>query len=83
MFQIVGHSLGAGTAALLTYILREQPEFSSMTCVAFAPGSNWFFFQGISISPCRFLNLVNHVYDEHWRPFFSLPQEMLIFTLVY
>jgi acetyl esterase/lipase len=37
--QIVGHSLGGGTAALLTYILREQQGFSSATCVAFAPGS--------------------------------------------
>lgn len=36
--QIVGHSLGGGTAALLTYILREQKELSSSTCVAFAPG---------------------------------------------
>lgn len=37
-FQIVGHSLGGGTAALLTYILREQKELSSSTCVTFAPG---------------------------------------------
>ncbi|KAK7267629.1 hypothetical protein RIF29_20307 [Crotalaria pallida] len=29
--KIVGHSLGDGTAALLTYILREQKEFSSST----------------------------------------------------
>lgn len=39
--QIVGHSLGGGTAALLTYILREQKEFSSSTCVTFAPGMYW------------------------------------------
>lgn len=39
-FQVVGHSLGGGTAALLTYILREQKEFSSSTCVTFAPGMN-------------------------------------------
>lgn len=38
-FQIVGHSLGGGTAALLTYILREQKELSSSTCVTFAPGT--------------------------------------------
>ncbi|XP_078433233.1 uncharacterized protein LOC144704627 isoform X2 [Wolffia australiana] len=37
--KIIGHSLGAGTAALLTYILREQPEFSSITCVAFGPAA--------------------------------------------
>lgn len=30
--------MGGGTAALLTYILREHKEFSSTTCVAFAPG---------------------------------------------
>jgi hypothetical protein len=38
--KIVGHSLGGGTAALLTYILREQQGFSSATCVAFAPGDS-------------------------------------------
>ncbi|WVZ71407.1 hypothetical protein U9M48_019998 [Paspalum notatum var. saurae] len=37
--KIVGHSLGGGTAALLTYILREHKEFSSTICVAFAPAS--------------------------------------------
>ncbi|XP_051128055.1 uncharacterized protein LOC127249347 [Andrographis paniculata] len=37
--KIVGHSLGGGTAALLTYILREQKEFSSATCVTFAPAA--------------------------------------------
>lgn len=39
MFQIVGHSLGGGTASLLTYILREQKEFASATCFTFAPGT--------------------------------------------
>ncbi|XP_072959034.1 uncharacterized protein [Typha angustifolia] len=37
--KIVGHSLGGGTAALLTYILREHKELFSTTCVAFAPES--------------------------------------------
>ncbi|CAA0817536.1 Unknown protein [Striga hermonthica] len=37
--KIVGHSLGGGTAALLTYILREQKEFSAATCVTFAPAA--------------------------------------------
>lgn len=37
--QIIGHSLGGGTAALLTYILRERQELSTATCVAFASGS--------------------------------------------
>ncbi|TYJ47992.1 hypothetical protein E1A91_A01G030500v1 [Gossypium mustelinum] len=37
--KIVGHSLGGGTAALLTYILREHKEFAaSTTCFTFAPG---------------------------------------------
>lgn len=37
--KIVGHSLGGGTAALLTYVLREQQEFASTTCVSFAPAA--------------------------------------------
>ncbi|KAJ7955156.1 Lipase [Quillaja saponaria] len=37
--MIVGHSLGGGTAALLTYILREHKELSSSTCVTFAPAA--------------------------------------------
>ncbi|RDY04265.1 Sn1-specific diacylglycerol lipase alpha, partial [Mucuna pruriens] len=40
--KIVGHSLGGGTAALLTYKLREIAQFSSSTCVAFGPGINEF-----------------------------------------
>ncbi|RAL43844.1 hypothetical protein DM860_014345 [Cuscuta australis] len=37
--KIVGHSLGGGTAALLTYVLREQKELSRSTCVTFAPAA--------------------------------------------
>nr|DAD38156.1 TPA_asm: hypothetical protein HUJ06_008797 [Nelumbo nucifera] len=37
--KIVGHSLGGGTAALLTYILRERKEIFSGTCVTFAPAA--------------------------------------------
>ncbi|KAL1559177.1 hypothetical protein AAHA92_09548 [Salvia divinorum] len=37
--KIIGHSLGGGTAALLTYILRERQEISTATCVAFAPAA--------------------------------------------
>ncbi|KAK7264667.1 hypothetical protein RJT34_32277 [Clitoria ternatea] len=37
--KIVGHSLGGGTAALLTYILREQKDLSSSICVTFAPAA--------------------------------------------
>ncbi|KAF3456283.1 hypothetical protein FNV43_RR00933 [Rhamnella rubrinervis] len=37
--KVIGHSLGGGTAALLTYILREQKEFSSITCITFAPAA--------------------------------------------
>ncbi|KAL8118819.1 hypothetical protein AgCh_016350 [Apium graveolens] len=37
--DIVGHSLGGSTAALLTYVMREQKELSSASCVTFAPES--------------------------------------------
>ncbi|XVE65575.1 hypothetical protein DITRI_Ditri08aG0010800 [Diplodiscus trichospermus] len=37
--KIVGHSLGGGTAALLTYILREHKEFASSACFTFAPAA--------------------------------------------
>ncbi|XWS53570.1 hypothetical protein CRYUN_Cryun10bG0012700 [Craigia yunnanensis] len=37
--KIVGHSLGGGTAALLTYILWEKKEFASSTCFTFAPAA--------------------------------------------
>ncbi|KAI4325364.1 hypothetical protein MLD38_030770 [Melastoma candidum] len=34
--HIMGHSLGGGTAALVTFILREQKELSRATCYTFA-----------------------------------------------
>ncbi|XP_020686554.1 uncharacterized protein LOC110102527 isoform X2 [Dendrobium catenatum] len=37
--QIVGNSLGAGIAAILTYILHEHKDFASATCIAFAPAA--------------------------------------------
>ncbi|KAK1301892.1 hypothetical protein QJS10_CPB12g01804 [Acorus calamus] len=37
--KIIGHSLGGGTAALLTYVLREQKDFSATTSVTFAPAA--------------------------------------------
>ncbi|KAG6487659.1 uncharacterized protein LOC122009954 [Zingiber officinale] len=38
-FLIIGHSMGAAIAAILTYIFREHEEFSSTTCVAFGPAA--------------------------------------------
>jgi len=35
--KVIGHSMGAGIGAILTYILREHYEFSSCSCLAFAP----------------------------------------------
>jgi hypothetical protein len=35
--KVIGHSMGAGIGAILTYILHEHHEFSSCTCLAFAP----------------------------------------------
>ncbi|XP_029127775.1 uncharacterized protein LOC114916042 [Cajanus cajan] len=37
--KVVGHSLGGGTAALLTFMLREIKQFSSCTCVTFGPAA--------------------------------------------
>ncbi|URD90612.1 Lipase (class 3) [Musa troglodytarum] len=38
---IIGHSMGAAIAAILSYILREHEEFLSSTCVAFAACMTW------------------------------------------
>lgn len=58
-YQVIGHSLGGGTAALLTYILRERKEFSSSTCVTFAPGtsSEFLFVSGSSIPYHLFMEM--------------------------
>ncbi|KAL5205176.1 hypothetical protein ABZP36_033385 [Zizania latifolia] len=37
--KIVGHSMGAAIAAILTYILRENEKLSSSTCIAFGPAA--------------------------------------------
>ncbi|KQJ87433.2 sn1-specific diacylglycerol lipase alpha isoform X2 [Brachypodium distachyon] len=37
--KIIGHSMGAGIAALLTYILRENKKLSSSSCIAFGPAA--------------------------------------------
>ncbi|KAJ3669288.1 hypothetical protein LUZ60_011238 [Juncus effusus] len=37
--KIMGHSMGAGIAAILTQILREKKELSSCICLAFAPAA--------------------------------------------
>ncbi|XP_078149066.1 uncharacterized protein LOC144544424 isoform X2 [Carex rostrata] len=37
--KVMGHSMGAGIGAILTHILREREEFSSCTCLAFAPAA--------------------------------------------
>eukprot|EP00298_Acanthocystis_sp_HF-20_P009532 c18363_g1_i1.p1 GENE.c18363_g1_i1~~c18363_g1_i1.p1 ORF type:complete len:689 (+),score=239.01 c18363_g1_i1:1-2067(+) len=34
---ITGHSLGAGTATLLSFMLRTKPEYSHLQCVPFSP----------------------------------------------
>ncbi|CAM0877637.1 unnamed protein product [Alopecurus aequalis] len=39
--KVIGHSMGAGIGAILTYILREQYDFTSCTCLAFGPGMMW------------------------------------------
>ncbi|KAA6418802.1 MAG: lipase class 3 family [Trebouxia sp. A1-2] len=34
--KVIGHSLGGGTAAMLTMMMREWPEFADVTCLAIA-----------------------------------------------
>uniref|UniRef100_A0A0E0MHV4 Fungal lipase-type domain-containing protein n=1 Tax=Oryza punctata TaxID=4537 RepID=A0A0E0MHV4_ORYPU len=38
-FPIIGHSMGAGIAAILTYMLRENKKLSSSSCIAFGPAA--------------------------------------------
>ncbi|KAL6653641.1 hypothetical protein ACP70R_008565 [Stipagrostis hirtigluma subsp. patula] len=37
--KIIGHSMGAGIAAILTYMLRENKNLSSSSCIAFGPAA--------------------------------------------
>ncbi|CAD6255885.1 unnamed protein product [Miscanthus lutarioriparius] len=37
--KIIGHSMGAGIAAILTYMLREDNKLSSASCIAFGPAA--------------------------------------------
>ncbi|KAK3136739.1 hypothetical protein QOZ80_5BG0441700 [Eleusine coracana subsp. coracana] len=37
--KIIGHSMGAAIASILTYILRENEKLSSSTCLAFGPAA--------------------------------------------
>ncbi|KAK3120667.1 hypothetical protein QOZ80_9AG0691680 [Eleusine coracana subsp. coracana] len=37
--KIIGHSMGASIAAILTYMLRENEELSSASCIAFGPAA--------------------------------------------
>ncbi|OQU79289.1 hypothetical protein SORBI_3008G125200 [Sorghum bicolor] len=37
--KIIGHSMGAAIATILTYILRENEKLSSSTCIAFGPAA--------------------------------------------
>uniref|UniRef100_A0A0D9XUZ2 Fungal lipase-type domain-containing protein n=1 Tax=Leersia perrieri TaxID=77586 RepID=A0A0D9XUZ2_9ORYZ len=37
--KIIGHSMGAGIASLLTYMLRENKKLSSSSCIAFGPAA--------------------------------------------
>ncbi|KAL5672406.1 hypothetical protein ACJX0J_016712, partial [Zea mays] len=37
--KVIGHSMGAGIATILTYILRENEKLSSSTCIAFGPAA--------------------------------------------
>ncbi|CAL4978991.1 unnamed protein product [Urochloa decumbens] len=37
--KIIGHSMGAGIAAILTYMMREDNKLSSSSCIAFGPAA--------------------------------------------
>ncbi|KAL2348872.1 hypothetical protein Fmac_002872 [Flemingia macrophylla] len=58
--KIVGHSLGGGTAALLTYRLRETLQFSSCTCVTFGPGMH----ASVQIKHKKLLNAALNVVSD-------------------
>ncbi|KAH1264130.1 Sn1-specific diacylglycerol lipase alpha [Glycine max] len=64
--KIIGHSLGGGTAALLTFMLREMKQFSSCTCVMCSdmanPSSQLYFFA----AACMTLELA-----EFGKPFIT------------
>ncbi|CAH1423490.1 unnamed protein product [Lactuca virosa] len=59
--QIVGHSLGGGTAAVLTYVLREHKELSATTCVTFAPEIS---FEEVDKTESSEIEVIKDVEDE-------------------